>query len=776
MTRNRVFISYSHCDEAFLKQFRVHLTFWEEQGLLELWSDQEITPSEDWHQTIQEALAETAVAVLLVSPDFLASKYICQQELPVLLRAREEGHIELACLYLRKSIVNDDETTFEVTLSTGDTLTIKLTKYQGFNSPDAVLAAMDEPGRDVRYANAASELKKLVQRKTRRAVRSSADKRFDLTVRFKRNGNDLTRTYLHPYGAITEHRSAWKLPSYPAAGSALFDTLFGSQETCDKVLQFLFQTELARPIRYPVRVRLQSDEPILADLSWPDVEWETNNLCDHGWTFEQIGGYDLSTSPDFPDVTLKTPCPVVMIAPRQAPGAEQHHRALEERLKHAWPFYHETPAWVSTWPEWEHAWTQRQPRIMYYYGPAERDGQTLTLLLDDDQGNIDRRSLSELAQLWQTHPPDVLFCNIVAETPMTMGTTASNLNVPLVITQSSTEPVEARRAALTWFHDILEGSENTDPVWALHQHGLPTAVAWSAYAKWTTRTVNQPARDTLARLLLDRKAQRGLGHDTVSELVRDGQRRLCSVLAYGAEGNLVELFPEQLYEHLRRNAKEVAQVLRIPLRLPATPSFDIRRLELEVQKQLGLGHRDSFGEALAQRQPRGPGRARPVLLLDWGVRGTTEANRLSIEGLEAWLDFCRHPLSTQCPKTLRLVSCLALEIAPERHATLEHAVDALRAAARFRDRALRIELLPPLDQIGANDLADFLNGADNSSCPDDLIAVMPELIVTKTRGQFQQTVDLLEQAERSGWYNLYDDLVTELGLPESGQPPKDTLF
>ena len=336
MPRNRVFISYSHRDKTFLEQFRVHFTFWEDQWLLDLWSDQDITPSEDWHQKIQEALAETAVAVLLVSPDFLASKYIREHELPVLLQAREEGYIELSCLYLRKSVVNDDDTAFEVTLSGDAILPIKLTKYQGFNNPDSVVASLDEHGRDACYVNAASALKKLVQRKTRRAVRSSADKRFDLTVRFKRNGNDLTRTYLHPHGAMTEHRSAWQPPNHPATGSALFDTLFGTPENADKVLQLLFETELARPIRYPVRVRMQTDEPVLADLSWPDMEWEGENLCDHGWTFEQIGGYDLNTSPDFPDVTLKAPCPVLMIAPRQASHAEQHHRALEERLKNAW--------------------------------------------------------------------------------------------------------------------------------------------------------------------------------------------------------------------------------------------------------------------------------------------------------------------------------------------------------------------------------------------------------------------------------------------------------
>ena len=116
MPRERVFISYSHRDEAFLQALRVHLKLWEDRQLLVLWSDRDINTSQDWHRTIQEALQETAVAVLLISPDFLASNYIRQHELPELLRAREEEEIVLACLYVRDSGVDDDDTTFEVTL------------------------------------------------------------------------------------------------------------------------------------------------------------------------------------------------------------------------------------------------------------------------------------------------------------------------------------------------------------------------------------------------------------------------------------------------------------------------------------------------------------------------------------------------------------------------------------------------------------------------------------------------------------------------------------
>ena len=772
MPRNRVFVNYSHKDEKFLQAFRVHLKPWEEKDLLALWSDQRIEPNQDWQQEIQQALESTAVAVLLISPDFLASDYIRQHELPLLLRGCEEGHIALTCLYLRHSVVEDDDAVPKVELSSGQSISIKLSKYQGFNNPQAVVEELDINGRNKLYAKASSELKNLVARQVRKTARPPSDKRLELTVQLELQGGQLTRSYFHQYGRIPQHRSSWRTPSSNEPGPALFETLFGQQDQYKKVLSILFDSDVP-PIRHPVRIRIQTNASNLAELPWVNTTWEDRSLFQNGWTFELTAPQLQDTATDFSDILLKAPCPVLMIAP--GTESESHHRALEERLKHAWPFYHDPPQWVGSWEALENAWQRRRPRIVYYYGPAEHDGKTLHLLLDTNRGGTDKRPAVELAQIWGSDPPQIVFFNFVGDRVST-GTALSGLPAPLVITQNGTDPGEARRTALQWFHSVLEGGEETDPVWALHQHGLADAVAWGAYGTWRTRTANEPAKDTIARLLLDRKAQRALGHTAVNELVRDGDRRLCCLLAYGAEGNLVELFAEQLFEHLRRNAKEVAQVYRIPMRLPTSQFFDVAKIAFEVRRALGLSDRESFGTALAARKPRGPGRARPVFLLDWGVRGTTQDNRLSITALEAWLAFCSQQLSTECPKDIRLVSCLSVQIAKERHDTLEQTVKNLRADPRFRDRAFRLELLLPLEQIEASDLADFLDGRGNSFCPDDLISLMPELIVKKTNGQFSDIVDLVEQAERVGWYTLRDELVTEFGQSQLNATDKDKLL
>ena len=211
--------------------------------------------------------------------------------------------------------------------------------------------------------------------------------------------------------------------------------------------------------------------------------------------------------------------------------------------------------------------------IVYYYGPAESDGTTLTLLLDGVQGDIDRRPIATLSQAWGAQPPQrysvICWCVCLARDGAEQSATASD---------DLAERCRCRDARRTYLSGCMRCWKVMKiPIRCGPYTSTACQASPGAYSTWHTRTANEPPKDKLlSRLLLDRKAQRALSHDAVNELVRDGERRLCCVLAYGAEGNLVELFAEQLYEHLRRLAKDVAQVRRVPLPLPATVSFEVR--------------------------------------------------------------------------------------------------------------------------------------------------------------------------------------------------------
>jgi hypothetical protein len=79
--RDCVFISYSHADERWLTMLLKQLKPLEDKGL-NVWSDKDIIPGQEWPDEIVESLTRAKVAVLLISVNFLNSDFIREQELP----------------------------------------------------------------------------------------------------------------------------------------------------------------------------------------------------------------------------------------------------------------------------------------------------------------------------------------------------------------------------------------------------------------------------------------------------------------------------------------------------------------------------------------------------------------------------------------------------------------------------------------------------------------------------------------------------------------------
>jgi internalin A len=90
MPHGTLFISYSHRDMTrgkWLDRLKVYVEQFVREEQLDVWDDTRIPTGCDWRLAIKAAMERANAAILLVGPDFLASKFIAQQELPFLLDA-----------------------------------------------------------------------------------------------------------------------------------------------------------------------------------------------------------------------------------------------------------------------------------------------------------------------------------------------------------------------------------------------------------------------------------------------------------------------------------------------------------------------------------------------------------------------------------------------------------------------------------------------------------------------------------------------------------------
>jgi internalin A len=77
----KIFYSYSHRDEELRDALETHLKIFEWQGLIESWHDRRITPGMEFEGQIDVALERADLILLLVSADFIASRYCYEIEM-----------------------------------------------------------------------------------------------------------------------------------------------------------------------------------------------------------------------------------------------------------------------------------------------------------------------------------------------------------------------------------------------------------------------------------------------------------------------------------------------------------------------------------------------------------------------------------------------------------------------------------------------------------------------------------------------------------------------
>lgn len=149
MNNRHVFISYAHADnessdpkERWLDRFLTYLKPFVRQEDFTVCSDRDIPTGADWHAHIQDHLGRSMAAVLLVSPNFLASDYIANSELPVLLKDACGCGLKMFPILISPSAF--DRVRFKYPDPKTGPHEFKLSSLQAANPPSKTLVEMSE--------------------------------------------------------------------------------------------------------------------------------------------------------------------------------------------------------------------------------------------------------------------------------------------------------------------------------------------------------------------------------------------------------------------------------------------------------------------------------------------------------------------------------------------------------------------------------------------------------------------------------------------------------
>jgi len=99
-----VFISYSPEDVKFLKMLMRHLEVLQNEGLIRVFNREALRPGALWNEITESEISSAAAAILLVTPDYLASRALMKDQLPSLLAHAAEAGTAIMPLLVKPSL------------------------------------------------------------------------------------------------------------------------------------------------------------------------------------------------------------------------------------------------------------------------------------------------------------------------------------------------------------------------------------------------------------------------------------------------------------------------------------------------------------------------------------------------------------------------------------------------------------------------------------------------------------------------------------------------
>ncbi len=96
-----LFFSYSHKDEPLRDELEKHLKILERQKIIANWHDRKILPGDEWDHQIDDNLKKADIILLLISADFIASRYCWEVEITVAMERHNAGEAVVIPVILR---------------------------------------------------------------------------------------------------------------------------------------------------------------------------------------------------------------------------------------------------------------------------------------------------------------------------------------------------------------------------------------------------------------------------------------------------------------------------------------------------------------------------------------------------------------------------------------------------------------------------------------------------------------------------------------------------
>ncbi|REJ53927.1 MAG: tetratricopeptide repeat protein [Microcystis aeruginosa DA14] len=157
-----IFICYSHQDKGWRDRLLKFLEPLNDEEKI-VWSDLDIQPGDIWDEKIKDSLSQVTIAMVLVSQDLLNSRYVKNEELPRLLKRREEEGVVIIPIFLRHSTVKS--VSFKYTNEEGIEQRFYLHQFQSpsNNSPSNPLCDLKKSEYEKVFVSVEDKLRSLIE-------------------------------------------------------------------------------------------------------------------------------------------------------------------------------------------------------------------------------------------------------------------------------------------------------------------------------------------------------------------------------------------------------------------------------------------------------------------------------------------------------------------------------------------------------------------------------------------------------------------------------------